>query len=497
MNKLLKVLFTLLIFQFSSLPQSQVIQTIIDQTNIDSLTFFVEELSGEVQTIIGGQPYTIVSRRYNHAGNDMAANYIKEKLQGYGLPTYDQYFGSGGGRNVYAVQLGTTYPNKKYIICAHYDDFTYSGTIVPGADDNASGTAAVLEAARIFRNYESKYTLVYALWDEEERGLYGSAYYAQQAALAGDSIMGVINMDMTAYDSNNDNIAEIHTRPIANSIALKDEMLTINSLYNIGLTLQTINPGATYSDHASFWNNNFGAILLIEYDYDFNPYYHSSSDLIQYFNMPYYLKMSQVSLGVTATLAQLTDNVPIEMLSFTGSVSNSEVQLLWSTATELNNRGFEIERSVNNQNNFITIGFVDGKGNSTEINYYSFNDIPTLSGINQIYYRLKQIDFDGTVSYSDVVSVTYDVPAEFVLNQNYPNPFNPSTTINFYVPKESFVSIKVYDFLGNEIAILVNEVKSTGSYDFLFEASNLPSGTYFLTMIANDFSATKKMVILK
>jgi hypothetical protein len=427
----------------------------------------------------------------------MAANYIKEKLQGYGLPTYDQYFGSGGGRNVYAVQLGTTFPNKKYIICAHYDDFTYSGTIVPGADDNASGTAAVLEAARIFRNYESKYTLVYALWDEEERGLYGSAYYAQQAALAGDSIMGVINMDMTAYDSNNDNIAEIHTRPIANSIALKDEMLTINSLYNIGLTLQTINPGATYSDHASFWNNNFGAILLIEYDYDFNPYYHSSSDLIQYFNMPYYLKMSQVSLGVTATLAQLTDIVPIEMLSFTGSVSNSEVQLLWSTATELNNRGFEIERSVNNQNNFITIGFVDGKGNSTEINYYSFNDIPTLSGINQIYYRLKQIDFDGTVSYSDVVSVTYDVPAEFVLNQNYPNPFNPSTTINFYVPKESFVSIKVYDFLGNEIAILVNEVKSTGSYDFLFEASNLPSGTYFLTMIANDFSATKKMVILK
>jgi hypothetical protein len=274
-------------------------------------------------------------------------------------------------------------------------------------------------------------------------------------------------------------------------------MLTINSLYNIGLTLQTINPGATYSDHASFWNNNFGAILLIEYDYDFNPYYHSSSDLIQYFNMPYYLKMSQVSLGVTATLAQLTDIVPIEMLSFTGSVSNSEVQLLWSTATELNNRGFEIESSVNNQNNFITIGFVDGKGNSTEINYYSFNDIPTLSGINQIYYRLKQIDFDGTVSYSDVVSVTYDVPAEFVLNQNYPNPFNPSTTINFYVPKESFVSIKVYDFLGNEIAILVNEVKSTGSYDFLFEASNLPSGTYFLTMIANDFSATKKMVILK
>ncbi len=151
MKNFLLLAFSILILQSTSLAQSPVIQTIIDQTNIDSLSYFVRELSGDVQTIIGGTPYTIVSRRYNHAGNDMAANYIKEKLESYGLPTYDQYFGSGGGRNVYAVQIGTTYPNKKYIICAHYDDYSYSGTVVPGADDNASGTAAVIEAARIFR----------------------------------------------------------------------------------------------------------------------------------------------------------------------------------------------------------------------------------------------------------------------------------------------------------------------------------------------------------
>ena len=497
MKKTLQALLIILGIQFSLNSQSPTIQGIINQTNIDSLSFFVQELSGDVQTIIGGQPYTIVSRRWNHAGNDMAANYIKEKLESYGLPTYDQYFGSGGGRNVYAVQLGTTYPNKKYIICAHYDDFTYSGTVVPGADDNASGTAAVLEAARIFRNYNSAYTLIYALWDEEERGLYGSAYYAQQAALAGDSIMGVINMDMTAYDSNSDNIAEIHTRPIANSLALKDEMLSINSLYSIGLTLQIINPGATYSDHASFWNNNYGAILLIEYDYDFNPYYHSSNDLIQYFNMPYYLKMSKVSLGVTATLAELTDIVPVEMLTFTASVRNSQAQLLWSTASELNNRGFEIERSVNDASNFTTVGFVDGKGNSTEISYYSFIDNPQVSGTNQVYYRLKQIDFDGTSTYSNIVNVVYDVPAEFVLNQNYPNPFNPATTISYFVPKESFVSIKVFDFLGREVTTLVNEMKSTGSYELSFDASNLPSGTYFYTLMTDNYTATKKMMILK
>jgi len=497
MKKFLQAVIVFLALQSVCFSQVPVIQTIINQTNLDSLTHFVRELSGEEQTIINGTPYTIVSRRWNHAGNDMAAIYIKQKLQSYGLPTYDQYFGSGGGRNVYAVQVGTTYPNKKYIICAHYDDFTYSGTIVPGADDNASGTAAVIEAARIFKNYNSKYTIIYALWDEEERGLYGSAYYAQQAALAGDSIMGVINLDMIAYDSNSDNIAEIHTRPIANSISLKDSMLTVNNLYSIGLTLQTINPGATYSDHASFWNNNYGAILLIEYDNDFNPYYHSSNDRIQYFNLPYFLKSSKLSLGVTATLAQLSDIVPVEFLTFSASINSSQVQLLWSTASELNNMGFEIERSINNQDNFVTVGFVDGKGTSTEINYYSFIDHPQVSGFNQIYYRLKQIDFDGTFSYSDVVNVSYDVPTEFVLSQNYPNPFNPSTRLNYFIPQESFVSIKVYDFLGREVMTLVNETKSIGSYEILFDASNLPSGTYFYTMIAGDYSATKKMILIK
>jgi len=207
--------------------------------------------------------------------------------------------------------------------------------------------------------------------------------------------------------------------------------------------------------------------------------------------------MSKLTLGTMATLADLTDIVPVEMLTFTASVRNSEIQLLWTTASELNNRGFEIERSFGDQNNFVTVGFVDGKGNSTELNYYSFTDNPQLSGVNQIYYRLKQVDFDGTFSYSEIASVSYDVPADFVLNQNYPNPFNPSTTISYFVPKESFVSIKVYDFLGREVTTLVNEMKSTGSYELSFDASILPSGTYLCTMTANGFSNTTKMVLLK
>lgn len=497
MKKLLLVFLLLLSVQSISIGQTPVIQTIINQTNLDSLTHFVRELSGEVQTIINGSPYTIVSRHKNNASNDKAADYIKQKLQNYGLPVYDQVF-SSSGRNVYAVQLGTTYPNKKYIICAHYDDMP-SGTTAPGADDNASGTAAVLEAARIFTQYNSKYTIIYALWDEEEQGLIGSTYYAQQAALAADSIMGVINMDMTAYDSDNDNVVEIHVRPIANSLSLKDKVIETNTLYSIGLTTSVRNPGTTASDHASFWNSNYGALLLIEeyYGGDFNAYYHSVNDKIQYFNLPYYHKMSKVAFGTVATLAELTDIVPVELLAFNASVSGSQVQLIWSTASELNNLGFEIQRSVNNSDNFSPIAFVDGKGSSTVVNYYSYTDIPHLSGVNQIFYRLKQVDLDGSFSYSNVESVNYDVPAEFVLSQNFPNPFNPSTRINYFIPKESFVNIKVYDFLGREVQELVNEIKPTGSYELMFDASSLPSGTYFYTIVAGEYSATKKMLILK
>ena len=182
-----------------------------------------------------------------------------------------------------------------------------SGTTAPGADDNASGTAAVIEAARIFTQYNSKYTIIYALWDEEEQGLVGSAYYAQQAALAGDSIMGVINMDMIAYDSDNDSVGEIHIRNYANSLSLKDQMVSVNTLYNIGVNTVIENPGTTASDQASFWYNGYGALLLIEeyYGGDFNAYYHSVNDLITHFNQPYYQKMSKLALGTIATLAEI------------------------------------------------------------------------------------------------------------------------------------------------------------------------------------------------
>ncbi|HEY6626558.1 MAG TPA: M28 family peptidase, partial [Ignavibacteriaceae bacterium] len=300
-----KIILTLLLIctaQSFLHSQSPTVQTIINQTNLDSLVYFVKELSGEVSTIINGSPYTIVSRHKNNTSNDKAADYIKQKLGSYGLTTYDQWF-SGTGRNVYGVQLGTEFPNQQYMICAHYDDMP-SGTTAPGADDNGSGTAAVIEAARIFSNYSFPFTIIYALWDEEEQGLVGSVYYAQQAANAGDSILGVLNMDMIAWDSNNDSVAELHVRPISNSMTLKDKMVEVNSAYNIGVNLSIINPGLTASDHSSFWDKNYSAILLIEQYYgDFNNYYHTVNDKLLHFNLPYFHKLSKLTIGTLATLA--------------------------------------------------------------------------------------------------------------------------------------------------------------------------------------------------
>ena len=495
MNKLLPViLISFFAFQTISHSQSPVIESIINQTNLDSLIFFVEELSGEVQTIIGGTPYTIVSRNKNQPSNDKAADYIQQKLESYGLTVYNQMF-SSSGRNVYGVQTGTDLPNQKYIICAHYDDMP-SGTIAPGADDNASGTAAVLEAARIISQYSSEYTIIYALWDEEEQGLIGSDYYATLAASAGDSILGVINLDMIAWDSDSDDIADLHTRSVGTSLYLKDKMVEVNTIYNLGLNIDIKNPGSTSSDHASFWFNNFGAILLIEDGTDFNAFYHTTNDLVTHFNQPYYLKMSKTAFGTLATLANISEIVPVEFASFTAFATQNGINLEWITASELNNSGFEIERSRDGIT-FVTIGFIVGQGTSTETNYYSFNDHSLSSEYQTVQYRLKQVDFDGTFSFSNVIAVEFDMPLEFVLSQNYPNPFNPATKIEYKIQEAGIVTLKVYDVLSNEVATLVNEEKSIGSYEVNFDASDLTSGIYFYILQAGNFVETKKMVLLR
>jgi hypothetical protein len=193
-----------------------------------------------------------------------------------------------------------------------------------------------------------------------------------------------------------------------------------------------------------------------------------------------------------------TDNngVPVELVSFNAEVENNNVLLSWITATEINNLGFEVERKTDNED-WRTIGFVEGKGTTTEIqNYYYTDDLFGVTA-SKFYYRLKQIDYDGTFEYSEIIEMEVGIPTEFSLEQNYPNPFNPTTKINFQIPELCFVTLKVYDVLGSEIATLVNGEKAIGTYELTWYAEQFPSGIYFYKLQSGPFVETKKMILLK
>jgi hypothetical protein len=190
--------------------------------------------------------------------------------------------------------------------------------------------------------------------------------------------------------------------------------------------------------------------------------------------------------------------IPVELTSFTAKANAKEVELSWITATETNNQGFEVQRS--NGGEFETIAFVNGNGTTTETHAYSYTDKDVNAG--SYNYRLKQVDFDGTFEYSNVVQVDVSAPTVFALEQNYPNPFNPSTTINFSLPVDSKVSLKVFDILGQEVASLLNGNFVAGSHAVNFNASSLNSGVYMYRLEATgingtNFTSVKKMILTK
>ncbi len=190
--------------------------------------------------------------------------------------------------------------------------------------------------------------------------------------------------------------------------------------------------------------------------------------------------------------------VPVELTSFTAIVQNTSVRLNWQTGTETNNKGFEIERLKNTEavnQYWEKIGYAAGFGTTTEPRSYSFTDDNISSG--SYSYRLKQIDFDGSVSYSGEIEVSVTLPEEFTLGQNYPNPFNPSTRIEYSIPKDGYVSLKVYNALGQQVASLVDGIVKAGSHQVTFNAADLSSGAYYYRIEAGNNVSVKKMIVLK
>jgi pectate lyase len=202
------------------------------------------------------------------------------------------------------------------------------------------------------------------------------------------------------------------------------------------------------------------------------------------------------------------DPIPVELNSFTADVNGTDVTLSWTTASEINNRGFEIQKKVNSlpagqadlqstvsNEEWNVIGFISGHGTTTDFKSYSFKDAGLSSG--KYSYRLKQTDFDGSFTYSTIIEIDINIVREFSLSQNYPNPFNPSTIIKYQIPEKSNVTIKVFDVLGNLVQTLIDEFKEPGLYELQFDGRNLSSGVYFYQLKSGKFIQTNKMILIK
>lgn len=400
----MKKIFTLLVLLgFGAVGFAQthpLIDSIIKEVDLDSLVQQIRNFTGEDECMVNGQKKRIINRQ-SSKGNDLAAAYFKEQLEKLGLkPQYQDY--SAQGKNIYAEQTGTTYPEQKVIISSHYDSMAdYC------ADDNATGTMGIIEIARHLTKYKFKYSIVYATWDQEEEGLLGSKAYARAAKQKGEKIRGVLQMDMIGYDGNNDMKFEIHTKNVENSTEISDMMLAIDRDYNLKLEPIVKNPGTDRSDHASFWQNGYGAILLIEafFSGDGNPYYHKATDRLDKLNLPYYHEMVKLLCGSLMKLAEPDDII------------------------------------------------------------------------------------NGTVS-------PLEAPAQLQLS-SFPNPSFDKANVNYTLPYNSNVTVKVYDETGKELYTTANQSQVAGNHTLELNTSKFSNGIYHLMLTTGKEVKTHKLVVFK
>jgi len=290
-----------------ALTPDPTVQVIIDQVSSSAVTTYEEELTGVVAPVIDGAPYTIRTR-HTLSGTPIqkATRYAGAHLAARGLSVEYQTWNAATNPNVIGELTGLTTPGDIVIIGAHLDDMP-GGSIAPGADDNASGSTAVLIAADVLTQYQWACTLRFALWTGEEQGLLGSAAYAQRAFTRGEAIRGYLNLDMLGYDSSGyGEITLVSRSTVPGSVAMMDLFADVVDAYGLDLApVKLINDGlGNYSDNASFWPFGYASILGIEgRTYGFTPYYHTTSDTLATLDVAYLTEFVKASVGTFVHLS--------------------------------------------------------------------------------------------------------------------------------------------------------------------------------------------------
>jgi|GEM_PF-4542120 len=268
-------------------------------------------------------------------------------------------------------------------------------------------------------------------------------------------------------------------------------------------TPQTVPPNNAYysvyfKDLQNGWATGYQGKLIHTSDGGENWVSQTSPVSIDIYSIYFIDSNTGWAVGHPGTVAATDNSTPVELTSFSASVDNGNVTLNWKTATEINNSGFEIQRSeVRSQElEWNKIGFTSGFCSSTEEHSYSFVDEGLQPG--NYLYKLMQVDYDGTRNESEAINVEVNMnPSQFNLSQNYSNPFNPATVIQYSVPVNGNVKFTVFNSVGEVQKVLVNEYEQAGNHNIDFNAEELASGVYFYQLNANNFSSIKKMILLK
>ncbi len=455
----------LCLFACVYISYAQSVQDIIDEVNVDTLNLIVREFSGDISTVVDGNTVTIINRQQSN--NDLAADYLVQKFENLdNITITDQAFNSNG-RNIIATQLGKTNPNNIYIICAHYDSVAdYC------ADDNATGTAAVLEAARILSTQCLDNTIVYALWDEEEIGLNGSSFYANQAFNNGDNILGVLNLDMIGYDSDpqgqsGDNEFDIDYINVANSSGMKDDIINVLNSYTFDLSAIEVNPGTTNSDHASFWfvgnfpNDAYSAVLLGESweTNDQTPFYHSSGDRYSTLDLPYFHELTKLVTAYMATVGGLID------------VDNGITQTVTTLTANQTSASYQW---INCDTGLPISG-------ATSQSY-----IPTVNGSYAV-----EITSGSCTELSQCIELSTLGLDAFLASEVsiFPNPVK--TNLNVVISNNTeAIALDLFDVSGK----LISQKRITNEENMFLQMKNMSSGIYFLKVSSSEKSGTYKIV---
>ncbi len=247
---------------------------------------------------------------------------------------------------------------------------------------------------------------------------------------------------------------------------------------SFSLLANILHPDATYMDEKMSWDTHY--------------YYVATS-------VDKYGMESGFSNMIDTTLSSQT---PVQLYSFSGHVSNSKnIILEWSTTTESNNYGFEIQRrSDKKETKFESIDFIEGNGTVLKPKHYRYVDENVAEGT--YHYRLKQVDFEGTYDYSDTIEITLVLPSSIHLHQNYPNPFNASTEISYNLPVSSHVELIIYDMIGHQVCRLIDQFQTKGKYSVKWNARDslgkeVSSGIYYYKIKTESFSEFRKMMLVK